>query len=95
LNSIFLEESSKDKLWMVVTDGHRLALVERAVGSVRLKKGRSVLSAGCLRVLGTPLTNAGTATLGPDSLKKQVSLGRTKKPTGIMLLMLFIHFRGQ
>jgi DNA polymerase-3 subunit beta len=39
LNGVFVEESGKDKLRMVATDGHRLALVERAVGGVGLKKG--------------------------------------------------------
>jgi DNA polymerase-3 subunit beta len=39
LNGVFVEEGEAGKLRMVATDGHRLALIERAVGSVGLDKG--------------------------------------------------------
>lgn len=39
LNGVFLEEASGGKLRMVATDGHRLAFIEREVGSVGLEKG--------------------------------------------------------
>lgn len=39
LNGVFVEEGSVGKLRMVATDGHRLAFIERGVGSVGLKKG--------------------------------------------------------
>lgn len=39
LNGVFIEESGKDKVRMVATDGHRLALVEKGVGSLGLEKG--------------------------------------------------------
>lgn len=39
LNGVFLEESKGGKIKMVATDGHRLALVERAIGSMGLEKG--------------------------------------------------------
>jgi len=38
LNGVFLEET-EGKLRMVATDGHRLALIDRGIGSVGLKKG--------------------------------------------------------
>lgn len=39
LNGVFVEEGSGGKLRMVATDGHRLAFIERVVGSVGLEKG--------------------------------------------------------
>ncbi len=39
LNGVYLEESSGGKLRMVATDGHRLASIEREVGSLKLGKG--------------------------------------------------------
>ncbi|NIO07083.1 MAG: DNA polymerase III subunit beta [Deltaproteobacteria bacterium] len=39
LNGAFLEEGEGGKLRMVATDGHRLALIERSVGSLGLAKG--------------------------------------------------------
>ncbi|MFQ5850643.1 MAG: DNA polymerase III subunit beta [Candidatus Binatia bacterium] len=39
LNGAFLEEGGGGKLRMVATDGHRLALIERAIGSLGLEKG--------------------------------------------------------
>ena len=39
LNGAFLEEGAGGKLRMVATDGHRLALIERAVGTLGLAKG--------------------------------------------------------
>jgi len=39
LNGAFLEEGEGGKLRMVATDGHRLALIERAVGTLGLAKG--------------------------------------------------------
>lgn len=39
LNGVFAEEAQGGKLRMVATDGHRLCLIERGVGSVGLGKG--------------------------------------------------------
>jgi len=39
LNGVFVEELTGGKVRMVATDGHRLALVERGIGSVGLNKG--------------------------------------------------------
>lgn len=39
LNGVFIEESGVAKVRMVATDGHRLALVERGIGSIGLEKG--------------------------------------------------------
>lgn len=39
LNGVFVEEVEKSKVRMVATDGHRLALVERQIGSIGLEKG--------------------------------------------------------
>jgi DNA polymerase-3 subunit beta len=39
LNGVFVEEKEHGKLHMVATDGHRLAVIERAIGSVGLAKG--------------------------------------------------------
>jgi len=39
LNGAFLEEGEGGKVRMVATDGHRLAMVERQVGTLGLKKG--------------------------------------------------------
>ncbi len=39
LNGVFVEQASEDKLRMVATDGHRLALVEKGTGSIGLEKG--------------------------------------------------------
>ena len=39
LNGVFIEESKGGKVRMVATDGHRLALIERTVGSIGLEKG--------------------------------------------------------
>lgn len=39
LNGVFVEEKQKGKIHMVATDGHRLAVIERGIGSVGLEKG--------------------------------------------------------
>ena len=39
LNGVLVEESGEGKVRMVATDGHRLALIERATGTVGLEKG--------------------------------------------------------
>lgn len=39
LNGVFIEESGGGKVRMVATDGHRLAAIERGIGSVGLEKG--------------------------------------------------------
>ena len=39
LNGVFAEEAGSGKLRMVATDGHRLALIEREIGSLSLEKG--------------------------------------------------------
>lgn len=39
LNGVFIEPMADNKLRMVATDGHRLALVEKTTGSVGLEKG--------------------------------------------------------
>ena len=39
LNGVFVEEDKKGKIRMVATDGHRLAVIERGVGSIGLEKG--------------------------------------------------------
>jgi DNA polymerase-3 subunit beta len=39
LNGVFVEESGEGKVRMVATDGHRLALIERGIGSLGLTKG--------------------------------------------------------
>lgn len=39
LNGVFIEEGGGGKARMVATDGHRLALVERDIGSMGLEKG--------------------------------------------------------
>ena len=39
LNGALVEEESKEKVRMVATDGHRLALIEKDVGSLGLEKG--------------------------------------------------------
>ena len=39
LNGVFIEQGEAGKVRMVATDGHRLALIERALGSLGLQKG--------------------------------------------------------
>ena len=39
LNGVFVEEAGSGKIRMVATDGHRLALIEREIGSLNLDKG--------------------------------------------------------
>jgi len=39
LNGVFVEESNGGKARMVATDGHRLAIIEREIGSLGLEKG--------------------------------------------------------
>jgi DNA polymerase-3 subunit beta len=39
LNGVFMEEKERGKVHMVATDGHRLAVIERAIGSTGLEKG--------------------------------------------------------
>lgn len=39
LNGVFIEESGGGKVRMVATDGHRLALIEKEIGSIGLEKG--------------------------------------------------------
>src|SRR3990170_5362938 len=39
LNGVFIEEAGSGKIRMVATDGHRLALIEREIGSLNLDKG--------------------------------------------------------
>jgi DNA polymerase-3 subunit beta len=39
LNGVFVEEVERGKVRMVATDGHRLALIEREIGSIGLEKG--------------------------------------------------------
>ena len=39
LNGVFVEESNGGKARMVATDGHRLAIIERKIGSLGLEKG--------------------------------------------------------
>ncbi|MFQ5681747.1 MAG: DNA polymerase III subunit beta [Candidatus Binatia bacterium] len=39
LNGVYLETGEGDKVRMVATDGHRLALIEKSVGPMGLKKG--------------------------------------------------------
>jgi DNA polymerase III subunit beta len=39
LNGVFVEEATGGKVRMVATDGHRLAFIERAIGTVGLEKG--------------------------------------------------------
>jgi DNA polymerase-3 subunit beta len=39
LNGVFVEEAKEGKVRMVATDGHRLALIERGIGSFGLSKG--------------------------------------------------------
>lgn len=39
LNGVFIQESERTKVRMVATDGHRLALIERGIGSIGLEKG--------------------------------------------------------
>jgi DNA polymerase-3 subunit beta len=39
LNGVFVEEREPGKPCMVATDGHRLALIERSIGTLGLKKG--------------------------------------------------------
>ena len=39
LNGTFMEEAEGGKVRMVATDGHRLAMIERSVGSIGLTKG--------------------------------------------------------
>ncbi len=39
LNGVFIEPVAGDKLRMVATDGHRLALIDKATGSIGLERG--------------------------------------------------------
>jgi DNA polymerase-3 subunit beta len=39
LNGVFIEERGEGKVRMVSTDGHRLSLIERGMGSIGLEKG--------------------------------------------------------
>ena len=39
LNGVFIEERGEGKVRMVSTDGHRLSLIERGIGSLGLEKG--------------------------------------------------------
>lgn len=50
LNGVFVEEADSGRLRMVATDGHRLALIERAIGSLALEKGVIVPRKGLAEV---------------------------------------------
>jgi len=50
LNGVFMEESDRGKVHMVATDGHRLAVIERQIGTIGLEKGIILPRKGLMEV---------------------------------------------
>jgi len=64
LNGVFVEESDNGKVRMVATDGHRLALIEKEIGSLGLEKGVIVPRKGLAELKKLLEEEEGVVTIG-------------------------------